>query len=283
MSLPVDFLPEEYLRLHPDVRISGIDPVQHWQIWGCKEGRNYKRDPNALTPIVERPYQHDNLVSRHNHDFMSDPRFIKAYARGVKATGADYQWYWRVHIGLWAARTAAKHQGDFVECGVNYGFLSSAIMEDLDWNNTGRKFYLLDTYAGIDDRYLSAHEKIAGVSDRSRQSIENGFYTTNIDAVKNNFSEWPGAVIVQGAVPDTLVEINSTEITYLHLDMNCVLPEVAALDYLWDRLIPGAIVLFDDYAYFGYQPQKEGTDEWAAKMGVAIASLPTGQGLLIKP
>lgn len=65
--------------------------------------------------------------------------------------------------------------------------------------------------------------------------------------------------------------------------MNCMIPEVAALDYLWERLVPGAVILLDDYAYYGYQPQKDGMDQWAEKMGIAIASLPTGQGLMIKP
>ena len=62
-----------------------------------------------------------------------------AYARGVIAVGSDYQWHWRVHVGLWAAFSASKLDGDFVECGVNRGFLSSAIMEDLD-GSIGKDF-----------------------------------------------------------------------------------------------------------------------------------------------
>jgi len=214
---------------------------------------------------------------------MSDESYITAYARGVEAVGSDYKWFWRVHIGLWAARTAAKHSGDFVECGVNYGFLSSAIMKDLDWNNTGKVFYLLDTFSGIDDRYLSEQEKIGGVADKNRKLIEDGTYTSNIESVRENFSEWPNAKVIQGSIPDTLAHIDSTQISYLHIDLNCTVPEVAAIEFLWDRLVSGAVILLDDYAYYGYQPQKEGMDQWAEKMNIAIASLPTGQGLLIKP
>ncbi|MFO1082638.1 MAG: hypothetical protein U1E23_18685 [Reyranellaceae bacterium] len=61
-----------------------------------------------------------------------DEVFKQAYARGVQAAGRDYRWQWRVHIGLWAARHAAHPPGDFVECGVNRGFLSSSIMQMLD-------------------------------------------------------------------------------------------------------------------------------------------------------
>lgn len=283
MDLPDDFSAEEYLYLHPDVRRSGIDPAQHYLAWGIGEKRSYKRDPNSLYSKVEGSYYSDGLSSQHNHDFMSDPSYIAAYDRGVQAAGTNYAWYWRVHIGLWAARTAVKHHGDFVECGVNYGFLSSAIMKDLDWNSTGRIFYLLDTYSGIDDRYLSDQEKIGGVSEKNLELVEKGTYASNIESVRANFSEWPNAKIIQGSIPDTLSQIDSSQIAYLHIDMNCTIPEVAALEFLWDRLVSGAVVLLDDYAYHGYQPQKDGMDQWAAKMDIAIASLPTGQGLLIKP
>lgn len=48
---------------------------------------------------------------------------------------------------------------------------------------------------------------------------------------------------------------------------------------LWGRIASGGVVLLDDY---GYQPQKDGLDAWAEKNLVPIASLPTGQGLIIK-
>jgi hypothetical protein len=41
--------------------------------------------------------------------------------------------------------------------------------------------------------------------------------------------------------------------------------------------------LLDDYAYHGYRQQKLGMDRFAASRGVQVLSLPTGQGLLIKP
>lgn len=65
--------------------------------------------------------------------------------------------------------------------------------------------------------------------------------------------------------------------------MNCMPPEVAALEYLWDRLVDGAVVLFDDYAYYGYRQQKLGIDACAERLGVPVLSLPTGQGLIIRP
>ena len=230
-------------------------------------------------------YAQDGMISVHSHSFIQDPLFIKAYARGVQAIGGvdTYQWHWRIHIGLWAATVGAALEGDFVECGVNRGFLSSAIMEYLNWNSLQRDFYLLDTFAGLDERYLSDSERAGGALRKNAQNLRSGFYVTGADEVRTNFAEWPRARIVVGAVPDTLTEVRTTRIAYLHLDMNSAPPEVAALSHFWSRLVAGAPVLLDDYAYLGYTPQKLAMDAFAHEHGVAVCSLPTGQGLIIKP
>lgn len=228
-------------------------------------------------------YDQDGLRTGHNHDFMDDPAFQAAYARGVEAAdGNDYRWHWRVYIGLWAARTAAQVQGDYVECGVNAGFLSSAIMFDLDWNAFGRRFFLLDTFKGIDTDFVNEAELEADIIGKNRKLLDTGFYVSNSDRARENFSEFRNVEIIEGSVPDTLPMIKTDEIAFLHIDMNCAAPEIAALEFLWPRLSDGAIVLLDDYAFRGYQPQKTAMDQLAKKIGFNIAGLPTGQGLIVR-
>lgn len=228
-------------------------------------------------------YDQDGLATRHNHEFMDDPVFQRAYGRGEQAALGDYRWHWRVHVGLWAAQAANRLPGDFVECGVNRGFLSSAIMELLNWDSTGRTFYLLDTFSGIDPRYVSEAEKAEGILDKNKTNIDAGFYVTSAQAAYANFAQWRNKEIIVGAVPDTLDRIAAKQVAFLSIDMNCMPPEVAALEYLWGRLSDGALVLLDDYAFVGYREQKLGIDACAARLGVSVLSLPTGQGLIIKP
>jgi hypothetical protein len=219
------------------------------------------------------PYE-DGLLSRHNRDFLDDPDFVRAYARGMEASG-DLGWRWRVHIGLWAAATAVRLPGDFVECGVNRGFLSTAIMEYLDWDRVGKQFWLLDTFEGIDLSQLEGDELEAARERNARMDL------ADADSVRAWFSQWQNVNVIEGAVPGTLPLVHATEIAYLHLDMNSSAPEVAALEYFWERLGPGALVLFDDYGYRGYEAQKRALDAFARPRDVPIATLPTGQGLLI--
>lgn len=234
------------------------------------------------TVTMDAVYDQDGLRSMHNHDFIKESSFCKAYERGCRAA-FDYKWHWRVHVGLWAAFTASKLDGDFVECGVSRGFLSSAIMEFLGWNSLGRTFWLLDTFDGLDLRNLSHEDCQCGAIKRNEDALKSGFYVRDVESVKANFSQWKNTRIIKGAIPETLNQVEARNVAYLHLDMNCSTPEVAAMNFFWDRLLPGAIVLLDDYAYRGCESQKHAMDVLAKEKHVMIASLPTGQGLLIKP
>src|SRR5262249_45775147 len=228
-------------------------------------------------------YDQDGLRSIHNHEFMDDPAFRKAYERGVRAAGDDYRWHWRVHVGLWTAACAARFEGDFVECGVNRGFLSSAIMDYLDWDSLGKHFYLLDTFRGLDERFVSPEDIASGAAEKHKKSMASGFYVQGIDEVRANFSQWKNVSLIEGPIPETLPQVRAEKIAYLHLDMNCSPPEIAAIQFFWERLVPGAFALLDDYAYHGYLSQKPAMDRFAQEKGTKILSLPTGQGLLVKP
>jgi hypothetical protein len=236
-------------------------------------------------PADPKIYNQDGLRTIHNHDFMHDPLFVCAYDRGVKAgEGVDNKLHWRMHVALWVAHHAAKLPGDFVECGVNKGAVSSSILAYLaDWNSLGKHFYLLDTFGGMDERYITDEEKRLGKVELNNRVLQANGYELNPESVRRNFSEWERVHVIQGAVPDTLQQVDAHAVCYLHLDMNCAVPERAALEYFWPRMVAGGMVLFDDYAYVGYEPQKRAHDEFAQAQGVMVLALPTGQGILIKP
>jgi hypothetical protein len=230
-----------------------------------------------VTPLEDATYNQDGLASIHNADFLQDARFVQAYQRGIAAAGTDSHWHWRVHVGLWAACHAAHLAGDFIECGVNRGFLSSAIMQYLDWNSLGKRFFLLDTFKGLDETFISDEERRLGKTASFNE------YTECYDDALRNFAEFQHVTLIRGAVPTTLPLVDTNAVSYLHIDMNCVMPEIAAIAHFWDRLVPAAVVLLDDYACRGYEPQKRGMDEFATQTGVHILSLPTSQGLVLKP
>jgi hypothetical protein len=198
----------------------------------------------------------------------------------VRPPGSDDDIHieWRVHVLLWAASQAMHVPGDFVECGVNTGIFSLAICDYLDFNATGRSFWLFDTFSGIPQEQVSERERSLG-----RLEENSAWFSDCFEVATANFAPFPRAKLVRGKVPDTLSTVEIERVAYLSLDLNIVEPEIAALEFFWDKLSPGAPVVLDDYGWSAYRPQKEAMDEFASTRGVEILTLPTGQGLLLRP
>jgi O-methyltransferase len=216
--------------------------------------------------------------------FLSDPLFREAYSLGMnsghgigRARGSndDIHIEWRIHVCCWAGWHAVKLPGDFVECGTNTGIMSLAVCKYLDFNAIEKKFYLFDTFKGIPVDQISEEEAQRG------RALENAYYFDCFEIAKTNFSPFPGARLIKGRVPESLGTVDIQRVCYLMLDMNIAKPEVAALDFFWDKLVPGAVVLMDDYGWLAYGAQKKALDGFVEKRGSKILTLPTGQGLLI--
>ena len=227
--------------------------------------------------IVDGPlsYKQDGLYTLHNGDFLKDKLFLEAYELGKKTNswkGADCQW--RAHVVFWAASLAKKLDGDFVECGVNKGGYSRGIIHYIDFEKTNKKFYLLDTFCGLPEEYILPEEREIGRRP--------GGYEECYEEVKQTFKGFHNVEIIRGAIPDILPLVKTERIAYLSIDMNSVIPEIAAAEYLWDKIVKGGVIVLDDYSYSGYLPQKYAFDEFAKKMKVQILQLPTGQGVIIK-
>ena len=226
-------------------------------------------------------YDQEGLRTHQNHDFMKDEQFVNAVSAAVKATNNNPQRHgpWRVHVALWAAGNVLRLGGDFVECGVYRGFISSTIVNYLGWSTVcgDRRLFLFDTFSGFVDNMLAREENNLAARYGEKYKAPDIY-----DGVVNSFRNMRNIKIVRGAVPESLGSQDISTVSYLHLDMNCAAPEIAALEYFWPKLTEGGFVLMDDYCFGGHETERMAFDRFAKKEHYEILSLPTGQGLLIK-
>ncbi|MBL1147472.1 MAG: methyltransferase [Pseudomonadota bacterium] len=215
--------------------------------------------------------------------FMEDPKFKQAWdytaARHLATTGLkapDVRW--RAHTAIWAAQNGLRLEGDFVECGVFTGLLSMMICRYFGFENTDRNFWLFDTWSGVPvDGVSEAERKVADGNNKSYYHRDGVF-----EAVTESFAPFPHVRMIQGMLPETLAQADIQKIAYLSIDLNNADYEKACIDILWPKLSTGAVILLDDYGFAAYRPQQEMWDNFAAAQGRSIATLPTGQGILIK-
>lgn len=233
----------------------------------------YLRIPSRAT------FKSDGLITAHNCDFINDPQFHAAYAAGERTgswKGANVAW--RAHVACWAAAQAMHHDGDFVECGVYRGGLARTVCEYVQFRQTKRTFFLLDTFRGLVAEQITSKEAKLGITP-----TRDGYYEECYDDVVETFRDFPNVKVIRGAVPGTLSQVTAQRVAYLSIDMNCVEPEIAAAAFFWDKLVSGALIVLDDYGWTEHIHQKRAFDEFAKQRGVQVLSMPTGQGLILKP
>jgi O-methyltransferase len=248
-----------------------------------KEKLNSLIENNHVLPKSRITYSNDLLYTFHNADFLKDPLFIESYELGKNTDNGtllkNHDIQWRIHVLCWAASHAMHLDGDFVDCGVHTGIFARAVINYTNFQKSTKRYFLLDTFNGLDEQYSSKEE--------FKRNILMGYDKEDSDLlyeqVVNTFKEF-NVKIVKGAVPETLKDVDSDRICYLSIDMNCVTPEVAALEFFWDKMVSGGVIILDDYGYDNsYNEQKRAHDAFASSKGVQILSLPTCQGLLLKP
>jgi predicted O-methyltransferase YrrM len=96
-------------------------------------------------------------------------------------------------------------------------------------------------------------------------------------------SHTPNIQVIKGRVPEILREGCPDQIAFLHIDMNSAVAEIAALDFLYDRITPGGVIVFDDFGWFSAVEQHHAERRWMTARGLHILEMPTGQGLFVKP
>lgn len=233
---------------------------------------------NALPRQRDWAYDADGLATQHFSPFTADPEFARLY----DAMAAD--WFrdevvdarWRMWLLTRWARYARALPGDgaFAELGTYRGgcawmVLSTAALEP------HRRFYLFDTYAGIPHDRLTERERTDGLGGRLAD--------TSAGYVAELLSPWdPIPIVCAGDVFDTLPATETGPLAFVHLDLNAAAPTEHALRHCYERLVPGGVVVFDDYGWRGYEDQRERIDAFLADRPEELVALPTGQAVLLR-
>lgn len=224
-------------------------------------------------------YTEDIISTAANTGFMTDQKFIDAYQKCADADGGrllpnNYSIRWRIQTLIWAANYASKLEGDFVDFGGGFGLFSSAIYSYLEFEKIDKRYFLLDSFQGLEDKNLLPTEERA-----FNNYVRFGNY---YEEVKERFKEFKNMTIIPGYIPDTLSKLDTDRVCFASIDFNCVEPEKEALEFIWDKVIKGGIIIFDDYGFPGHEPQKLSHDKFAEENNCLIYTCPTGQGILIK-
>jgi len=210
----------------------------------------------------------DNLITiDKNLSFLTDDDFMAAFNEHA-TTRIERGLIWRIMTVLWGVRNGLRRDGDFVECACYKGITARIVFDTVAFGtHPDRHYYLYDLFEH--DASMPHHHMLEHSSSL-------------FEEVKARFAHLPNVTVTQGRVPDSFARALPEKIAFLHLDLNNAEAEIGALEILFDRLVPGAVMVLDDYGWLGYRQQKLAEDDWLGQRGYHVLELPTGQGLLIK-
>ena len=140
--------------------------------------------------------------------------------------------------------------GCFVEVGVYRGGSAQYLYEVAE--SQGRTLHLFDTFSGMPH---------AGELD--------GWRVGELMPVADDFiaivKALPNAKIYQGVFPETL-PIDFPQIAFVHADADQYQSTKAICESLYPRLVPGGIILFDDYGDEKTKGCTKAVDEFVAQL-----------------
>lgn len=224
-------------------------------------------------------HEFDGMASNHIFSFLSQPNFLHALNKAVNAGGRNYNINLRLHQAIWCANLAHSSLGgcSFVEIGTGRGYIMSAVLGDLEKllppAHSDHEFYLFDSFEPFQTDLVRRQDSSLGKSP---------YYAESFEKVVLNFASYPNVKLVKGELPQSLDDFGLQNIGFLHIDLNAPEIEIQCLEKLWNQLLPGAVILIDDYAYQGYQYTNELFNQIAKKLGFRILTTASGQGIIIK-
>jgi O-methyltransferase len=227
------------------------------------------RGLNARVSAVEgglerdRQKRHDSerasgTLLRQRRPLLGDEAFWRL-ARRVTDDSRTLLGFDRLYVLWQASRNAAPLGLAAVEVGAFRGgsafFLGGALRH---WSGHEHPLYVFDTFSG--------HSAL-DVSESEPHHPAGHFGDTDAGDVARYLSEFDEAEVHQARFPDGGDRLGAARIGLVHLDVDLYAPTLSSLQWLDDRLEPGALVVVDDYGADKCPGVRQAVDEYLSTAG----------------
>jgi len=243
---------------------------------------NYPVDDD-IESLLDKHFEKFNISKQEvcrNFQIYTRRTFLKRFL-------AHYEFY-RMVIDL---------PGDIVELGVYRGASLMSFANFLEIRNMGdrqKQVFGFDNFLGF-----TTVDKKDGKQDDRVHKEQSGFDSSVFEEIlrdsisiydRDRFIPYkPRVILVKGnieeMVPKFVEETPGLRICLLHFDCDMYSPTKVGLEYLWPLVVPGGVVLFDEYGIRPWEGESEAVDEYFQDKKVNIRHLdwaPNPGGYIIK-
>ena len=227
-----------------------------------------------MLPLLQNGLRRLGLeLTKHEYTGEYPPDFDAAMVEIVRAvrpytmTGIECLW-----TMVQAVRyvQAAQIPGAIVECGVwRGGGMMAAAMALLQSDCRTRDLYLFDTFEGMtppstQDRDFRGRAAATRFSKSKTRGVGSDWCFASLEDVQKNMARtgYDAAHVhfVQGQVEATVPQHAPAQIALLRLDTDWYVSTKHELNELYPRLMPGGVLIVDDYGY--WRGSRQAVDEY---------------------
>jgi hypothetical protein len=215
---------------------------------------------NTMVPNVR--------LSEFGRCMFADGEFLSDYERFDRA---NYRSYDRKFALKEFLKLALPLAGDLAECGVFRGASAYLMAKAMTRANCAKKLHLFDSFAGL---------------SKPKPDVDGSYWKTGalacgVEEVAANLQNYSDRLVFHpGWIPDKFGDVEEKRFCFLHVDVDLYEPTYATLEFFGPRMVPGGLIICDDYGFETCPGAKKAVDKFAAAHMQTIIHLPTGQGVV---
>ena len=213
--------------------------------------------------------QHPGLgVYDSNLYWLNDPEFNKVVHQWRKVPGLPRDRRFFIYN---TAKFFRKIPGHTADIGIRFGSSSYYILQG--FADPRREHHLFDSFAGVS----------SPTAEDGKSSVwEKGMLAVDENTVRKNLANFPNCHFHKGWIPERFPEVKDKQFAFVHIDVDLYQPTLDSLNFFYNKVVPGGVILCDDYGSLFCPGAKQAMEEFFADKKEAIIHIPTGQGLVIK-
>ncbi len=177
------------------------------------------------------------------------------------------------------ARGVASLLGDTAECGVYRGSSSFLICSTTEKEKNSQDYYhhIFDSFEGLSKPIEQDR------TDHGIIPLHQNEFAVSIETVQKNLEQFNFVRFYKGWIPEQFSKVTDRKFAFVHIDVDLYKPTLDSLQFFYDKMVPGGIILCDDYGAVDCPGARRAFDEFIKdKIERYVIVLTTGQGFIIR-
>lgn len=199
--------------------------------------------------------------------FLEDQTFLKYYERFMDP--GNWHSLDRKYTLDQVVKLTLHVDGDAAECGVYKGASSYLICRAI--KPYSKLNHLFDSFEGL-----------CAPGPRDGTYWVPGALRADESHVRENLSEFGNFTVHRGWIPEKFAEVEDKHFCFVHIDVDLYEPTRHSIEFFYERLNPGGIMLLDDYGFGTCPGAKIAADEFFSAKPEQIVMLTSGQAFIVR-